>query len=216
MTQDHTRFVHVPEEGDLNVTITDTVTYENLIPGLEYTVIGTLHVQNTGMLGKIKDEGELKDANGKVITAQTTFKPTDFNGTVDVVFNLSTKDFSAGTLVAFEKVTYNDKVVAEHSDITDEAQSIKFLQPGEPEPEEPDTPNDVSPSDGTPSTPNSSDTPNTPNSSVWEAIKTGQNMFLLAAILGLVLMSGGGYFFFTRTERGRRALERIRDLFSRK
>lgn len=212
VTQDKTHTVKVPKEGDLRVTITDTVTYENLIPGLEYVMKGVPHVQNVDESGKITDGGELKDAAGNVVTAQTTFKPESANGTVDVVFNLSTADFTDGTLVMFETLTYDGKLVGEHSDITDGWQSIKFLPPDKDKPETPDKPEKstkVKKSD------KSEKKTKSPISKIWETIKTGQNMFLLVALIGLLLMSGAGYLFFTKTETGRRLLEKFRRLFSK-
>ena len=46
----------------MSVRIRDTVTFEDLIPGKEYTVKGTLHVKATTEV--------LKDAQGKDITAE--------------------------------------------------------------------------------------------------------------------------------------------------
>ena len=54
----------------------------------------------------------------------------------------------------------------------------------------------------------------TPIEKVVETIKTGQNSFLLTALLGLVILSGGGYFF-VKTSKGRRLLEKIRKLFTK-
>lgn len=209
VTQDKTHTVKVPKEGDLRVTITDTVTYENLIPGLEYVMKGIPHIQNVDESGKITDGGELKDAAGNVVTAQTTFKPESANGTIDVVFNLSTADFADGTLVMFETLTYDDKLVGEHSDITDGWQSIKFLPPDKDKQETPDKPEKQS------KTKKSVKKTKSPISKIWETIKTGQNMFLLVALIGLLLMSGAGYLFFTKTETGRRLLEKFRRLFSK-
>lgn len=63
---------------------------------------------------------------------------------------------------------------------------------------------------------NMSTTTKNPVKQVIEAIKTGENTFLLVGILGLLVMSGGGYVFFTKTANGRRILKKICDLLRRK
>lgn len=63
---------------------------------------------------------------------------------------------------------------------------------------------------------NISTTTKNPVKQVIEAIKTGENTFLLVGIVGLLAMSGGGYIFFTKTANGRKLLRKIRDLLRRK
>lgn len=63
---------------------------------------------------------------------------------------------------------------------------------------------------------NTSTTTKNPVQKVVEAIKTGQSTFLFTGIIGLAVMAGGGYFFFARTSRGRKLLERLRELFTKK
>ena len=50
-----------------------------------------------------------------------------------------------------------------------------------------------------------------PVQNIVEAVKTGEHTFLLAAMIGLVLMSGGGYVFFARTSKGRDIFKKIRE-----
>lgn len=225
VTQDGKHVVKPPKPGDHRVTITDTVAYKNLLPGLEYTVKGTLHVQKKDESGKIVDGGELKDANGNVVMGQTVFTPKTSDGKVDVLFNLSTADFGEGTLVVFETLTYNGKVIGTHNDITDAKQSITFVPPDIPpetpdEPEKPDEPQPSEKPQRTPKpkkpepTPKPEKKPKTPT--IWEIIKTGESMNILSAMIGLLLMSGGGYLYLRKTNRGRRIAEKIRKFFQRK
>lgn len=53
----------------------------------------------------------------------------------------------------------------------------------------------------------------TPIQNVIETIKTGQNTFLSVGIIGLMLMSGGGYLFFAKTLNGRKIWKRFMNLF---
>lgn len=54
-----------------------------------------------------------------------------------------------------------------------------------------------------------------PVTNVIEAVKTGENSFLLVALLGLVILSGGGYVFFGKTEKGRKVAQKIREKFKK-
>lgn len=106
--------------------VKDTVAYENLTPGREYTMTAAAHVQ--GILdenGKeiITDEGPvLKD--GKELTATVTFTPKTPNGTVDVLFPLDIEGLEGKNVVMFEYLRRGDTILAEHKDITDKGQTV--------------------------------------------------------------------------------------------
>ena len=100
-------------------TIIDTVDYTNLIVGTTYTVSGYLVVQETGE--------SLLDENGNKITAETTFTATTANGAVDMVFKFDSSLLGDNTLTCFEDLIYNNVTVATHSDITDEEQSVHYI-----------------------------------------------------------------------------------------
>lgn len=100
-------------------TIIDTVDYTNLIVGTTYTVSGYLMVQETGE--------PLLDENGNKITAETTFTATTANGAVDMVFKFDSSLLGDNTLTCFEDLKYNNVTVATHSDITDEEQSVHYI-----------------------------------------------------------------------------------------
>ena len=113
---------HVAPQGD-TFTLVDTVTYENLVPGLEYTMTGTLMDKSTGEA--------LLDIHGNEITASTVFTPTAKNGTVDVTFVFDAEILESTTLVAFESLIYtnvegDDVVVATHNDINDVDQTVNI------------------------------------------------------------------------------------------
>lgn len=100
-------------------TIIDTVDYTNLIVGTTYTVSGYLMVQET--------REPLLDENGNKITAETTFTATTANGAVDMVFKFDSSLLGDNTLTCFEDLKYNNVTVATHSDITDEEQSVHYI-----------------------------------------------------------------------------------------
>lgn len=106
--------------------VKDTVAYENLTMGREYTMTAAAHVQ--GILdenGKeiITDEGPvLKD--GKELTATVTFTPKTPNGTVDVLFPLDIEGLEGKNVVMFESLSRGDTILAEHKDITDKGQTV--------------------------------------------------------------------------------------------
>ncbi|WP_437582532.1 VaFE repeat-containing surface-anchored protein [Paramicrobacterium sp. CJ85] len=91
-------------------TVVDAVSYENLTPGEEYTLTGELVNKETG------------EKTG--ITGETTFTPTEANGTVDVTFTVP-EGFDGTTLVAYEKLLDSEgTVIATHEDINDDAQTV--------------------------------------------------------------------------------------------
>ena len=102
---------------DSKVTIADTVTYKGLIPGKEYTVKGTLMDKSAGK--------ELL-ADGKPVTAEKTFTAEKSDGSVELTFTFDGRALAGKTVVAFERLYYEDKEVGSHTDIEDEDQSIRF------------------------------------------------------------------------------------------
>ena len=107
-------------EPDKEVKLHDTVAYNNLTPGKEYTMTMTIHVVGTDG----KDEGELKDKDGKPVTATVTFTPESPNGTVEVPYTINTSSLEGKSIVAFESLTKDGKEVATHADINDKGQTI--------------------------------------------------------------------------------------------
>lgn len=103
------------------VTVEDEVSYKNLATGREYTVAGTLMDSATGE--------PLKDADGNVVTASTTFEPDDTEGKVKVMFSVDTSTLSNKKLVVFEKLEADGNVIARHEDLTDEGQTVEVIPP---------------------------------------------------------------------------------------
>ena len=101
-----------------NETIVDTVKYENLVIGKVYTVKGKLMDKAT--------KQPIKDEHGNEITASKTFTATSKNGSVDLEYTYNSLHRQGKTTVVFEDMYHNDKLVATHSDINDEGQSIDY------------------------------------------------------------------------------------------
>ena len=107
--------------ADHKATVVDTVSYENLVPGKEYKVSGTLMVKETGEA--------LLDADGNPVTASTTFTPEKPEGSVDVVLEFDADLLAGKKLVAFEKLYRNQIEITVHEDIDDEDQTTTVVPP---------------------------------------------------------------------------------------
>lgn len=102
--------------AEKDIQIVDKVAYRNLVPGEKYTVTGTAIDKTTGE--------PLKDDAGKDVTAKASFKAEKANGTVDVAFVFDGSSLAGKTVVMYENIYYNNKLVGVHADISDEAQII--------------------------------------------------------------------------------------------
>lgn len=103
------------------LTVIDTISYENLLVGNQYTVTGTLMDKTTGKA--------LLDNDGKVITVTQTFTPEKSTGTVEIRFVLNASNLAGKTLVAFERVEREGQLVAAHEDIESRDQSVTIKTP---------------------------------------------------------------------------------------
>ena len=102
-------------------TLEDTVSYENLIPGKEYTLKGVLMDKTTGKPLLI---------NGEEAHSDTTFVPEMPSGEVTVSFTFDSKYIKADTdIVVFESLYYAERELAVHADIEDEGQTVKVHVP---------------------------------------------------------------------------------------
>ena len=149
-----------------DVKIVDTVTYENLIPGKEYTLTGSLHLIKNG-----KDEKILQTEN-------LTFKPTSANGSVKITFTVDTSALNGRRLVVFEELYEGRVKVASHADINDKDQTVTVEDDVKPTP----TP-----------TPKPTPTPTPGLPSYEQNTGTGYGVFaafglMVAAAVGLAVM----------------------------
>ena len=98
-----------------SVKIVDTVTYENLVVGEEYTLTGTLMDKETGKPVLV---------DGKEITATKTFVAKEKSGSVEVEFVFNAMTLEGKVLVVFESLEYKGKEIATHADLGDQAQTV--------------------------------------------------------------------------------------------
>lgn len=106
---------------DDETVIIDTVAFENLVPGREYTVKGTVQV-------KSEKDGKLVakplEVDGKPVTAETTFTPEKADGKVEVTFTFDSTGIPQDTeMVAFESLEKNGVELVAHADIEDGKQT---------------------------------------------------------------------------------------------
>ena len=105
------------------MAIVDEVRYENLEPGREYVLTGTLIDKTTAAPVK---------ADGLPLTSIVAFTPTESNGSVEVVFSFNGSELAGHRTVAFESLALEGEVVATHEDIEDEGQSVDLVTPHVP------------------------------------------------------------------------------------
>ncbi|MDO5746261.1 MAG: VaFE repeat-containing surface-anchored protein [Actinomycetaceae bacterium] len=126
----------VPAQEGKPVTVTDKVSYTNLIAGKTYTVEGQLHYQNgdapnatDGGVVKGVQPGEGFQVGSKPDSVATTFTAPGkegelVSGTIDLVFVVPAEAVQSKPMVVFEDVYYEGKKVAGHHDINDDKQTI--------------------------------------------------------------------------------------------
>ena len=102
------------------VTITDAVSYHDLIIGRKYTVNGIL-------MDKATEKPVLVD--GKEVTSTLTFVAESTDGTVNLDFILDARALRGKEVVVFEDLFRDDVLLASHADITDKDQTIKIVHP---------------------------------------------------------------------------------------
>ncbi len=129
--------------------IIDTVKYKDLVAGgPSYRLVGTLMDKETGKEILI---------DGKPVTAETTFKPEESSGSVDVTFAFDATELKGHDVVVFEKlfvtVKEEDKAkeleVTSHEDIKAKSQTVKLTEVPT-EPKEPDISSPVKTGDDAP------------------------------------------------------------------
>lgn len=110
--------------ADGEITVEDTVYYNHLIPGREYTVKGILMDRSTGAALLV---------NGKEITAEITFTPEKAEGEVIVRYTFDGKGIKCQTdIVVFEALYCDGEELAVHADIEDAEQTVTLTVPPAP------------------------------------------------------------------------------------
>ncbi len=119
-------------EASKEATHIDYVTYHNLIPGKQYTMVGTLQE-------KVVKDGKtevvpVKDAKGKEVTAKKTFTPAEPDGVVEIEFTYDASLLAGKRVVAFEKCyeggISSKTLIGIHEDPEDPDQTVTLLKIG--------------------------------------------------------------------------------------
>lgn len=97
------------------VSIIDTVEYANLVPKEQYEIHGVL---------MDKETGTALQASGKPVSVSAKFVPDEVSGSTDVEYTFDASKQTSDVLVAFETLEHEDKVIAEHADLEDVAQTV--------------------------------------------------------------------------------------------
>lgn len=126
-------------EADGEVIITDTVDYSNVIAGKIYRLTGTLMDKDTGrpivsggnavtssVEFRAEKDGPVFASDGEKLTETAQDKTELVSGTVELKFQFDGSNLAGKQAVAFEKLTTGGKLVGEHSDLNDEAQTVNL------------------------------------------------------------------------------------------
>lgn len=98
--------------------VIDTVSYAGLDTGTEYTLASSLHLKKAdGSDGGVVEGAQLEPKK---------FKPEKPSGTIKVVFTVAGITAADRSLVAFERLSAGDRIIVDHSDIGDLAQTVSF------------------------------------------------------------------------------------------
>ena len=104
------------------VTITDTVSYKNLKVGQTYKLSGVLMDKTTG-------EPLLVGEDQVQVTAELEFTPDSADGTVELTYTFDASALAGKAVVVFEDLYHDESLVASHTNLEDEGQTVSFGQP---------------------------------------------------------------------------------------
>ena len=143
---------------------------QEAFPEKETVLIDTLDFRNLQIgqeyriVGTLMDRenGEVLHVDGKTVTAETCFVPEEKDGTAEVRFSFDATGLNGKSVVVFEKVYIGETEILSHEDLEDQEQTILFgvKMPAMKTEEKP------------------------------ESVKTGDDVWFLAAVLLTVVISG--------------------------
>ncbi len=107
---------------DKESTIVDEVTYRGIIAGEEHTLKGVVMDKTTGKSLLV---------NGKEVTAEKEFIANNAKGTISLEFTFDSSELKGKEVVVFEYLYHDGVQIAEHTNIKDEKQTIKYESPEE-------------------------------------------------------------------------------------
>ena len=107
---------HILKAGE-NAVVKDTVYYENLVPGNEYTVKGIL---------MLKPDNKPLLIDGKEVAVEKVFTAESGGGQASLVFTFDATGLDNKDLVVFEEVYAGNSLIGEHKDLNDKEQTVHF------------------------------------------------------------------------------------------
>lgn len=143
---------------------------QEAFPEKETVLIDTLEFRNLQIgqeyriVGTLmnRENGEVLHVDGKTVTAETCFVPEEKDGTAEVRFSFDATGLNGKSVVVFEKVYIGETEILSYEDLEDQEQTILFgvKMPAMKTEEKP------------------------------ESVKTGDDVWFLAAVLLTVVISG--------------------------
>lgn len=100
--------------------IVDEVSYQGLVPGVEYVLKASLYDKATG---------KPVEVDGVAVTAVKSFKPASSSGVEEITLKLDATGLAGRELVAFEELYLDGMLVASHTDIDDPDQTVEAASP---------------------------------------------------------------------------------------
>ena len=110
-------------------TLIDTISYQGLTIGEEYTIVGTLHYKEdfTDSNGTRHAAGDtVVDKGGNEVTASETFVAEVKDGTIDITYTLDSELLRGTSIVVFEDIKTGDVTLYSHADLEDDAQRVDY------------------------------------------------------------------------------------------
>lgn len=101
------------------ITIVDRVSYRDLIVGKEYTIKGVLMDKSTS---------KPLIVDGKEVSKSLTFTAESKGGEKELVFKFDGSGLGNKTMVVFEEVYQERRLIGSHKDINDEGQSVRIIK----------------------------------------------------------------------------------------
>lgn len=105
---------------DPTSVVIDNVEYMNVIEGKTYTMEAQL---------MYAESGEPIQIDGKDVVVTKEFTPTTINGKLTMTIPFNAVEFAGESIVVFERLYLDDKLVGEHSDPADPDQIVRILEP---------------------------------------------------------------------------------------
>lgn len=105
-----------------DAVVVDKVVLDNLIPGAQYTIRGTLVYQKDGDGHQAGDAVKIKDGS----VTRLTFTAQKAHEEYELTYKFDAGSLQGQTVVVFEDLLHKDQPVASHADLNDQGQSVKL------------------------------------------------------------------------------------------